>query len=224
VAAKSQLNLMTVSNLGVCFGPTLFRPEEETMAAIMDIKFSNLVVEILITHADAIFSDSPPSALQQWQQHRASIGGNMAPLGGGGTPPPMYPRLHRHSGSPAHLHQHGMGSPVPEMGVAVPQQQHPGNMMAIHGGNSSLVSALSMAPVTTHVSFLTVFLFVFVYIFFIFTLCLIESKYPVNHNFGPRFFRISPILAHKISSRIALNVHYQVHGNLPLIRCEILET
>ena len=39
---------MTVSNLGVCFGPTLLRSEEETVAAIMDIKFANVVVEILI--------------------------------------------------------------------------------------------------------------------------------------------------------------------------------
>ena len=39
---------MTVANIGVCFGPTLMRPEEETMASIMDIKFCNLVVEILI--------------------------------------------------------------------------------------------------------------------------------------------------------------------------------
>lgn len=48
VARKSDKNLMTVSNLGVCFGPTLLRPEEETVAAIMDIKFCNIVVEILI--------------------------------------------------------------------------------------------------------------------------------------------------------------------------------
>ncbi len=39
---------MTVANLGVCFGPTLMRPEEETIAAIMDIKFCNIVVELLI--------------------------------------------------------------------------------------------------------------------------------------------------------------------------------
>lgn len=48
VVAHSDKNLMTVSNLGVCFGPTLLRPEEETVAAIMDIKFCNIVVEILI--------------------------------------------------------------------------------------------------------------------------------------------------------------------------------
>jgi len=39
---------MTVSNIAVCFGPTLMRPERETVAAIMDIKFCNVVVEILI--------------------------------------------------------------------------------------------------------------------------------------------------------------------------------
>ena len=48
VASKSNKNMMTVGNLGVCFGPTLLRDEEETVAAIMDIKFANVVVEILI--------------------------------------------------------------------------------------------------------------------------------------------------------------------------------
>ncbi|KAG7171020.1 Rho GTPase-activating protein 10-like [Homarus americanus] len=59
VANKSEKNLMTVSNLGVCFGPTLLRPEEETVAAIMDIKFCNIVVEILIEHFEKIFSSQP---------------------------------------------------------------------------------------------------------------------------------------------------------------------
>lgn len=54
VAAKSGKNLMTVSNLGVCFGPTLLRPEEETMAAIMDIKFCNVVVEIMIENYEKV--------------------------------------------------------------------------------------------------------------------------------------------------------------------------
>lgn len=54
VAAKSNKNLMTISNLGVCFGPTLLRPEEETMAAIMDIKFCNVVVEIMIENYDKV--------------------------------------------------------------------------------------------------------------------------------------------------------------------------
>lgn len=45
---------MTVSNIGVCFGPTLLRPEEETVAAIMDIKFCNVVVEILIENVELV--------------------------------------------------------------------------------------------------------------------------------------------------------------------------
>lgn len=45
---------MTVANLGVVFGPTLLRPQEETVAAIMDIKFQNIVVEILIEHHEKV--------------------------------------------------------------------------------------------------------------------------------------------------------------------------
>ncbi|XP_033124384.1 rho GTPase-activating protein 26-like isoform X31 [Anneissia japonica] len=59
VSELHEKNKMTVSNLGVCFGPTLMRPEEETMAAIMDIKFSNIVVEILIANYEKIFKSSP---------------------------------------------------------------------------------------------------------------------------------------------------------------------
>ncbi|VDK17527.1 unnamed protein product [Anisakis simplex] len=59
VADRSSDNLMTVGNLGVCFGPTLLRPKEETMAAIMDIKFCNVVVEVLIANCDLIFNTQP---------------------------------------------------------------------------------------------------------------------------------------------------------------------
>ncbi|KAG7221930.1 hypothetical protein INR49_016956 [Caranx melampygus] len=61
VAAHSKQNLMTVANLGVVFGPTLMRPQEETVAAIMDLKFQNIVVEILIEHQEKIFADAPES-------------------------------------------------------------------------------------------------------------------------------------------------------------------
>ncbi|XP_031608042.1 rho GTPase-activating protein 10 isoform X2 [Oreochromis aureus] len=61
VAAHSKQNLMTVANLGVVFGPTLMRPQEETVAAIMDLKFQNIVVEILIEHHEKIFTDAPES-------------------------------------------------------------------------------------------------------------------------------------------------------------------
>uniref|UniRef100_A0ACB8FGB2 Rho GTPase-activating protein 42 n=1 Tax=Sphaerodactylus townsendi TaxID=933632 RepID=A0ACB8FGB2_9SAUR len=50
---------MTVSNLGVIFGPTLMRAQEETVAAMMNIKFQNIVVEILIEHYEKIFHTAP---------------------------------------------------------------------------------------------------------------------------------------------------------------------
>ncbi|XP_071088497.1 rho GTPase-activating protein 26-like isoform X8 [Haliotis cracherodii] len=59
VSNEHERNKMTVANLGVCFGPTLMRPEEETMAAIMDIKFCNIIVEILINNYDKIFHNAP---------------------------------------------------------------------------------------------------------------------------------------------------------------------
>ncbi|XP_033908003.1 rho GTPase-activating protein 26-like isoform X2 [Acipenser ruthenus] len=65
VANNHQENLMTVANLGVVFGPTLLRPQEETVAAIMDIKFQNIVVEILIENHEKIFNSVPESAAVQ---------------------------------------------------------------------------------------------------------------------------------------------------------------
>uniref|UniRef100_A0A8C1PNC4 Rho GTPase-activating protein 26 n=1 Tax=Cyprinus carpio TaxID=7962 RepID=A0A8C1PNC4_CYPCA len=55
VASHHQQNLMTVANLGVVFGPTLLRPQEETVAAIMDIKFQNIVIEILIENHERVW-------------------------------------------------------------------------------------------------------------------------------------------------------------------------
>lgn len=54
VAEKSDKNLMTTSNLGVCFGPTLLRAEDESMSTVLDIKFANVVVEILIENCDKV--------------------------------------------------------------------------------------------------------------------------------------------------------------------------
>uniref|UniRef100_A0A1I7XK91 Rho-GAP domain-containing protein n=1 Tax=Heterorhabditis bacteriophora TaxID=37862 RepID=A0A1I7XK91_HETBA len=65
VADRCDENLMTVGNLGVCFGPTLLRPKEETMAAIMDIKFCNVVVEVLIANCEQIFDTEPPKSIGQ---------------------------------------------------------------------------------------------------------------------------------------------------------------
>lgn len=59
VSEHSSENLMSVANLAVCFGPTLMRPPEETLAAIIDIKFCNVMVEILISNYEKIFNSEP---------------------------------------------------------------------------------------------------------------------------------------------------------------------
>uniref|UniRef100_A0A665UU82 Oligophrenin 1 n=1 Tax=Echeneis naucrates TaxID=173247 RepID=A0A665UU82_ECHNA len=55
----SNENLMSPSNMGVIFGPTLMRAKEDTVAAMLDIKFQNIVVEILIEDYKKIFSNRP---------------------------------------------------------------------------------------------------------------------------------------------------------------------
>ncbi|KAM4620037.1 oligophrenin-1 [Polymixia lowei] len=59
VCSHSQENRMTPSNMAVIFGPTLMRAKEETVAAMLDIKFQNIVVEILIEDDKKIFSSMP---------------------------------------------------------------------------------------------------------------------------------------------------------------------
>lgn len=39
---------MAASNLGVVFGPTLMKSKEESMAAIMNLKYQSVVIELLI--------------------------------------------------------------------------------------------------------------------------------------------------------------------------------
>ncbi|XP_049268342.1 rho GTPase-activating protein Graf isoform X2 [Rhipicephalus sanguineus] len=78
VSDYASSNLMTVSNLGVCFGPTLLRPEEETMAAIMDIKFCNVVVEILIENCDKIFKAFPKEEAKVATPASRSLDGGQA--------------------------------------------------------------------------------------------------------------------------------------------------
>ena len=54
VAAHADKNLMQASNLGVVLGPTLMRPKEETMAAIMNIKYQSVVIENVIVEYDLV--------------------------------------------------------------------------------------------------------------------------------------------------------------------------
>ncbi|XP_032594500.1 rho GTPase-activating protein 26 isoform X1 [Drosophila grimshawi] len=63
VSRKYEKNKMSVFNLGVVFGPTLLRPLEETVAAILDIKFNNIVINILIENYERIFKNDPSSGV-----------------------------------------------------------------------------------------------------------------------------------------------------------------
>ena len=45
---------MKASNLGVVFGPTLMRPERESVATIVNIKYQNIIVEEMIDHVEVV--------------------------------------------------------------------------------------------------------------------------------------------------------------------------
>ncbi|XP_010120615.1 PREDICTED: rho GTPase-activating protein 10, partial [Chlamydotis macqueenii] len=85
VSKHAKRNLMTVANLGVVFGPTLMRPQEETVAAIMDLKFQNIVVEILIENHEKIFKTLPDATFPE-------------PISTSVSPPNAPPRQSRRQG------------------------------------------------------------------------------------------------------------------------------
>ncbi|GAB0099048.1 rho GTPase-activating protein 26 [Sergentomyia squamirostris] len=72
VSMKSHRNRMSVFNLGVVFGPTLLRAMEETVASILDIKFNNVIIEILIENYDLIFKSSPGRPPSDYLMHSAT--------------------------------------------------------------------------------------------------------------------------------------------------------
>lgn len=104
VAKKSDKNLMTIGNLAVCFGPSLLRPEEETVASIMDIKFYNIVVEILIENCERIIAGPPQDTVRSIQNTAASRSQRVnvedgSTSSGNGTPFLRYP-VHSNVSSP----------------------------------------------------------------------------------------------------------------------------
>nr|CAD7441049.1 unnamed protein product [Timema bartmani] len=147
VASKSDRNLMTVSNLGVCFGPTLLRPEEETVAAIMDIKFCNIVVEILIENYDKIFKTKPEQMELSRPENQTSpqslaLGMNHV---GSSPPPPSHPRkMHYGTGSQpiTHAVTKAYEGPVPvnltsSLHSLAASSREPGNGVGyLHGPNN----------------------------------------------------------------------------------------
>lgn len=98
VSMKSNKNKMSVFNLGVVFGPTLLRAVEETVAAILDIKFNNVVIEILIENYDLIFKNTPGASSKGMstvpgQQHEYNM------MSHSSSPPEPVPRTY--GGGPA---------------------------------------------------------------------------------------------------------------------------
>lgn len=93
---------MTVGNLGVCFGPTLLRPKEETMAAIMDIKFCNVVVEVLIAHCEQVTKLMSEVAFRQLKRELLQIFGTEPPksIGQPCPPKPDHRNIHQESSHP----------------------------------------------------------------------------------------------------------------------------
>lgn len=98
---------MTIGNLAVCFGPSLLRPEEETVASIMDIKFYNIVVEILIENCERIIA-GPPQDTVRSAQNTASARSQRTTVddgptsSGNGTPFLRYP-VHAMSSPHGHV-------------------------------------------------------------------------------------------------------------------------
>ncbi|XP_075158261.1 GTPase regulator associated with FAK isoform X2 [Haematobia irritans] len=107
VSRKFEKNKMSVFNLGVVFGPTLLRPQEETVAAILDIKFNNIVINILIDNYERIFKNDPSTVSTHLQNNSSS-------------PPVRVPRSNQ--SKQAHLAGGGGGS-VGRNSMYSPQQQ-----------------------------------------------------------------------------------------------------
>ncbi|XP_061916947.1 rho GTPase-activating protein 42 isoform X3 [Entelurus aequoreus] len=70
VSSHQDSNMMTVANLAVVFGPTLMRSQEETVAAMINIKFQNIVLEIMIDNFNKIFHQPPDPNVPLSQPHR----------------------------------------------------------------------------------------------------------------------------------------------------------
>jgi hypothetical protein len=55
VSTHSAQNKMTTSNLATCFGPTVFRTEQECVSNLYNIKFYSEIVELLICNHERMF-------------------------------------------------------------------------------------------------------------------------------------------------------------------------
>lgn len=63
---------MSNFNLAVVFGPTLLRTKEESIATILDIKFNNIVIYLLIENYDNFFNTPPRYQPQKVNSHHVN--------------------------------------------------------------------------------------------------------------------------------------------------------
>ncbi|CAI8038025.1 Rho GTPase-activating protein 10 [Geodia barretti] len=107
---------MKASNLGVVFGPTLMRPERETVATIVNIKYQNIIVEIMIEEIDAIFSDVSLSS-------SSSSTSNKTPVPTSSRPPPLPEKPTQTP--PSRPSAHATPTPVPSVPPPVYRKPSP---------------------------------------------------------------------------------------------------
>ncbi|CAJ0580778.1 unnamed protein product, partial [Mesorhabditis spiculigera] len=116
VSEHSELNKMTVPNLGICFGPTLLRPVA-TVAGIHDVKFYPTIVEVLINNADRIFEPPKDGVLDLPVIHR--------PIGGS----PAYERLFNNTKSSEWVNPNEDAGTAPRLPqqISLDEDSLPGN-------------------------------------------------------------------------------------------------
>lgn len=103
---------MTVSNLGICFAPTLMRGPEESALSIMEIKYSNVVTNTLIEEYDSIFNDPHLNQTQQNSYQSLSLPHQ--------PPPPQQIRYNINTTHVNNNHDDHFGLGLP----SVPYQDH----------------------------------------------------------------------------------------------------
>lgn len=64
IAQQADVNKMTPRNIGVVFGPTLFK-SADPLQGLADISNFNAIVEKIIQHFELLFSHDMPEALQE---------------------------------------------------------------------------------------------------------------------------------------------------------------
>lgn len=109
VCSHSEDNRMTPSNMAVIFGPTLMRAQVETVAAMLDIKFQNIVVEILIEEHKKVLCPPPPLNISRWDQENQEymsfyVMSDLRWYAGGQQRPPGPSSSHHPEEATAHHH------------------------------------------------------------------------------------------------------------------------